>query len=60
VSFNEVGVDPGLDHASAMKIIDEVHAKGGKVKSFLSYCGGFVAKIYTLYHVSASFCGVFC
>jgi len=40
VSFNEVGVDPGLDHMSAMKIIDEVHAAGGKIKSFLSYCGG--------------------
>jgi len=40
VSFNEVGVDPGMDHMSAMKVIDAIHAKGGKVKSFLSYCGG--------------------
>lgn len=40
VCFNECGVDPGLDHMSAMKIIDAVHAEGGKVESFLSYCGG--------------------
>eukprot|EP00667_Euglena_gracilis_P011631 EG_transcript_11888 len=40
VSFNECGVDPGLDHMSAMKIIDKVHAEGGKVLEFTSYCGG--------------------
>ena len=40
VSFNECGVDPGLDHMSAMKIIDKVHAEGGKIISFTSYCGG--------------------
>jgi len=38
--FNECGVDPGLDHMSAMKIIDAVHAEGGKIETFLSYCGG--------------------
>jgi saccharopine dehydrogenase (NADP+, L-glutamate forming) len=38
--FNEVGVDPGIDHLYAVKTISEVHAKGGKVVSFLSYCGG--------------------
>ncbi|KAJ3355806.1 hypothetical protein HDU91_005622 [Kappamyces sp. JEL0680] len=30
--FNEVGVDPGIDHLYAIKTIDEVHAKGGKVR----------------------------
>lgn len=40
VCFNECGVDPGLDHMSAMKIIDEIHAAGGKIDTFLSYCGG--------------------
>lgn len=40
IMLNEIGVDPGLDHASAMKVIDEVHHKGGKVKSFFSICGG--------------------
>lgn len=41
--FNEVGVDPGIDHLYAVKTIEEVHAKGGKVVSFLSYCGGLPA-----------------
>ncbi|HLG40469.1 MAG TPA: saccharopine dehydrogenase C-terminal domain-containing protein [Chitinophagaceae bacterium] len=39
----EMGLDPGIDHMSAMKIIDEIHAKGGKVISFKSHCGGLVA-----------------
>lgn len=41
--LNEIGVDPGIDHMSAMKIIDEVHAEGGKVLHFYSYCGGLPA-----------------
>lgn len=41
--LNECGLDPGLDHASAMKIIDDIHQKGGKIMSFKSYCGGLVA-----------------
>lgn len=41
--LNECGLDPGIDHASAMKIIDEVHEKGGEIVSFKSYCGGLVA-----------------
>lgn len=43
IFMNEVGLDPGIDHASAMKIIDEVHEQGGKIKIFKSYCGGLVA-----------------
>lgn len=39
----EMGLDPGIDHMSAMKIIDGIHAKGGKVNRFLSHCGGLVA-----------------
>ena len=38
--LNEVGVDPGLDHMSAMKIIHELQENGKKVTSFKSYCGG--------------------
>jgi len=38
--LNEIGVDPGIDHMSAMKIIDEVEKEGGKVLHFYSYCGG--------------------
>lgn len=41
--LNEIGLDPGIDHASAMKVIDEIHAKGGEISSFKSFCGGLVA-----------------
>jgi len=41
--MNEIGVDPGIDHMSAMKIIDEIRAKGGKMILFESFCGGLVA-----------------
>lgn len=41
--LNEIGVDPGIDHMSAQKIIDEVYAEGGKVLHFYSYCGGLPA-----------------
>ncbi|KAF7322752.1 Saccharopine dehydrogenase [Mycena chlorophos] len=43
VVLNEVGLDPGIDHLYAVKTIEEVHAKGGKIKRFLSYCGGLPA-----------------
>ena len=43
IILNEIGVDPGIDHLSAKKIIDEIHAKGGKFLSFESYCGGLIA-----------------
>lgn len=43
ILMNEIGLDPGIDHASAMKVIDEIHAKGGELISFKSYCGGLVA-----------------
>ena len=43
IFLNEVGVDPGLDHMSAMQIIDAVHAEGGRIDSFFSYCGGLPA-----------------
>lgn len=33
----------GIDHLYAMRTIDEVHAQGGEVKSFISYCGGLPA-----------------
>ncbi|GMM35382.1 saccharopine dehydrogenase (NADP+, L-glutamate-forming) [Saccharomycopsis crataegensis] len=41
--MNEIGLDPGIDHLYAVKTIDEVHQVGGKIKSFLSYCGGLPA-----------------
>jgi saccharopine dehydrogenase-like NADP-dependent oxidoreductase len=39
----EMGLDPGIDHMSAMQIIDDIKAKGGKITSFESHCGGLVA-----------------
>ncbi|RKY60791.1 MAG: saccharopine dehydrogenase [Candidatus Neomarinimicrobiota bacterium] len=41
--LNEIGVDPGIDHMSAMRIIHKVENSGGKVISFRSYCGGLPA-----------------
>lgn len=43
VFMNECGLDPGIDHMSAMKVIDEIRAKGGKMLLFESFCGGLVA-----------------
>ena len=39
----EMGLDPGIDHMSAMKIIDEISTAGGRISSFKSHCGGLVA-----------------
>lgn len=43
ILLNEIGLDPGIDHMSAMQIIDNIHAQGGEMKAFYSYCGGLVA-----------------
>jgi saccharopine dehydrogenase-like NADP-dependent oxidoreductase len=43
ILLNECGLDPGIDHASAMKVIHEIQDKGGKITSFKSFCGGLVA-----------------
>jgi len=43
IILNEVGLDPGLDHMSAMRIIDKIHEKGGKVDEFYSICGALPA-----------------
>jgi saccharopine dehydrogenase-like NADP-dependent oxidoreductase len=41
--LNECGLDPGIDHASAMHVIHKIQAKGGKITNFQSFCGGLVA-----------------
>jgi saccharopine dehydrogenase-like NADP-dependent oxidoreductase len=41
--MNEIGVDPGIDHMSAAKIIDELRDKHAKIISFKSYCGGLIS-----------------
>lgn len=43
IILNEIGVDPGIDHMSAMKIFHHVENEGGKIVSFMSYCGGLPA-----------------
>jgi saccharopine dehydrogenase-like NADP-dependent oxidoreductase len=41
--LSEMGLDPGIDHMSAMKIIDNIQQKGGTITSFKSHCGGLIA-----------------
>jgi len=41
--LNEIGVDPGFDHMSAMRIIDSARSRGGNIAAFRSYCGGLPA-----------------
>ncbi|OMQ08462.1 saccharopine dehydrogenase family protein [[Flexibacter] sp. ATCC 35103] len=43
IFMNEIGLDPGIDHMSAMKVIDEIREKGGNMLLFESFCGGLVA-----------------
>ena len=43
VFMNEIGVDPGIDHMSAMQIIDRIRAKGGKMLLFESFTGGLIS-----------------
>lgn len=43
IILNEVGLDPGIDHMSAKRIIDNIHKKGGKIEEFYSICGALPA-----------------
>jgi saccharopine dehydrogenase-like NADP-dependent oxidoreductase len=43
IVLNEMGLDPGIDHMSAMRILDRIRANGGTMEAFESYCGGLVA-----------------
>ncbi len=43
VLMNEIGLDPGIDHMSAMQVIDRIRDKGGKMLLFESFCGGLIA-----------------
>lgn len=40
IFLNEIGLDPGIDHMTAMQVIDRVHEEGGKILHFRSACGG--------------------
>ena len=39
----EMGLDPGIDHMSAMELIDRIKAKNGQITGFKSHCGGLIA-----------------
>lgn len=39
----EMGLDPGIDHMSAMELIERIQLDGGNILSFISHCGGLVA-----------------
>jgi saccharopine dehydrogenase (NADP+, L-glutamate forming) len=39
----EMGLDPGIDHMSAIRILDQIRSEGGRITSFKSHCGGLVA-----------------
>lgn len=41
--LNEMGLDPGIDHMSSLRIIDRIREQGGELIAFKSYCGGLVA-----------------
>lgn len=41
--LNECGLDPGIDHMSAMQVIDGIRSQGGKLTSFESFTGGLIA-----------------
>lgn len=43
IILNELGLDPGIDHMEAMRIIHEVQGQGGEITGFTSYCGGLPA-----------------
>ena len=43
IFMGEMGLDPGIDHMSAMQKIDEIKSKGGKLTAFRSYTGGLIA-----------------
>lgn len=46
ILINEIGVDPGIDHLSAMKVLDEIRAQGGEMTLFESFTGGLVAPAF--------------
>lgn len=43
ILLNEIGLDPGIDHMSAMRIIDKIHSQNGKIEGFYSVCGALPA-----------------
>lgn len=44
--LNEIGLDPGIDHMLAMELFETIHDEGGRIDSYVSYCGGLPAPEY--------------
>ncbi len=44
--LNEVGLDPGIDHMLAMELFETIRDDGGRIDSYISYCGGLPAPEY--------------
>ncbi len=43
IIMNEIGVDPGIDHLSAMRVIDNIREEGGRLEAFETFTGGLIA-----------------
>jgi saccharopine dehydrogenase (NADP+, L-glutamate forming)/spermidine synthase len=43
ILLNELGLDPGIDHMSAVRVFMDIRSRGGRIRSFMSYCGGLPA-----------------
>jgi alpha-aminoadipic semialdehyde synthase len=43
IILNECGLDPGIDHISTLDLVDKIRERGGKIKSFISWCGALPA-----------------
>ena len=54
VILNEVGVDPGIDHLNAIKIIDEVHQRGGKVRASILLVLDAIYHVCSILRISPS------
>ena len=52
ILMNEIGLDPGIDHMSAMKVMDEIRAKGGQIILFESFLWWFsVQRVILIYGI---------
>lgn len=45
--MNEIGLDPGIDHCSAISLLSDLQAQNKRVTSFTSFCGGLPAPQHT-------------
>jgi saccharopine dehydrogenase-like NADP-dependent oxidoreductase len=46
IFINELGLDPGIDHLSAMQTLDRLRSEGAEITGFESFCGGLIAEQY--------------